>query len=69
MTLTITDTPITPGGAGEADCREDRLWYLTGHPRRATGRNQAITAMTPTQERPRPDPDRTLTATPESELS
>jgi hypothetical protein len=68
MALTITDTEITSDEVGEAAYLRDGLWFVTGWPGRAMDRNQAITAMTITEERARPEPNRLLLASLESEL-
>jgi hypothetical protein len=68
MALTITETRITSDEVGETGRQEDGMWYVTGWPGRAMDRNQAISAMTIAEERARPNPNRLLIASLESEL-
>jgi hypothetical protein len=68
MALTITDTQITSSEVGETAYQRDGLWFVTGWPGRAMDRNQAITAMTISEEQARPEPNRLLLASLENEL-
>lgn len=70
MSLTITDTAITSDITSvEAHPGLSGKWTVTGYPGRRFDRNQAITAMTIAEERARPNPNRALIDSLESELS
>jgi hypothetical protein len=69
MALTITDTEITSDEVGEtARCDNSSYWYVTGYPGRTFDRNQAISALTLAEEQNRPEPNRLLVESLESEL-
>jgi hypothetical protein len=74
--LTITDTLITSDETGataefrpHAAADEHGAWIMSARPARLLTRNEAITAMTIAEELARPDPDRLLIASLESELA
>jgi hypothetical protein len=74
--LTITDTAITSDETAatarfrpHAAADGHGAWTVSDRPARLLTRNQAITAMTIAEEQARPDPDRLLIDTLESELT
>jgi hypothetical protein len=69
MSLHITDTAITSDEVDEtAHCDDDARWHVTNWPARTFGRDQAISAMTLTEELARPAPNRLFVESLRSEL-
>jgi hypothetical protein len=74
--LTITAAAITSGTTAataefhpHAAADEHGAWIMSARPARLLTRNQAITAMTIAEEQARPEPDRLLIGSLESELT
>jgi hypothetical protein len=68
MSLLITDTAITSDEVDATARCDDGFWYVTSHPGRAFGRDQAISAMTIAEELARPAPNALLLESLRSEL-
>lgn len=68
MALEIGDTAITSDEVDATAHCDNGFWYVTCWPGRVFGRDQAISAMTIAEELARPEPNRLLVESLESEL-